>query len=240
MSNQLENGQVHDARTGFYDIKAPPNFTPVSYDSLLLALMVMLLVVGVLYFLYRKFKTKKPVPMLTMSPDEHALRELCRLQERIAGSEQDSFNPKEVGAEVSSIFRCYLETVFKFPAKEFTVKEVLKSFFAILEKQLRGLSSEQMQALLDKSKSVLNCAEILTFSDLSHSISLSKGSHVIEMIEQAKGTIRELACLHKREQERNQSVIATGLVTIDNVATGVPTIGSSSTCISRNGVTNAI
>ncbi|MEK9629791.1 MAG: hypothetical protein VW455_12325 [Nitrospinota bacterium] len=114
-----------------------------------------LCILALAYFIWKNWQkksNKKSDPIVLLTAEEKAMKELRELQERgwmKLGRIQDHF------FELSEIFRRYLENRFKFPAQEWTTEEILHHL-----KSFSGLDDTQKRV----ARSILTDSDMVKFA----------------------------------------------------------------------------
>ena len=207
----VNNNIVHDARTGFHDIRLPPMFNPPDYFPFFAAASVLLVIAWLFFRVCRPNNQEDSKPELT--PEEAALARFEEL-EQLRASEQIS--ARNFGAEVSAALREYLGAMFAFPASEFTNREVLRSIRPAINQALPCISSAAVDDLAELTQDVLELSERITYSPNAEAQAITCGKEVSQLCGQAIDIVRETAKQIKREEERTMSVTEVGLASQDS------------------------
>lgn len=194
---------IHDASTGFHDIKPLPDFSP--FLSLLPALVILLmLVAGLVWWILRSRKPRTaskqspPAP-----PDAAALKALRRLE---AKRKDLSVDVRTYFWELSMILRQYLEAALCFSATECTVREILLHLPKAFKKRLPLNPRSLNDSLCLSVKRILKHCERAEFceeAELRYSLA---GESAVSTAGQTEETIKELSRLLRREEDRIRSV----------------------------------
>jgi hypothetical protein len=206
-----DNNIVHDARTGFHDIRLPPMFESPDYFPFFAGASVLLVLAWLFFRVCRPNDQVDSKPELT--PEEAALARLEEL-EQLRASEQIS--ARNFGAEVSAALRDYLGAMFAFPAAEFTNREVLRTIRPAINQALPCLSSAKVEDLVQLTQDVLEFSERITYSPNAEAQAITCGKEVSQLCPQAIDIVRETAKQIKREEERTISVTKVGIATQDS------------------------
>ena len=159
---------IHDARTGFHDVKAAPAFHPFPVDVLCAA--VILFACCAIFFLYRRRRKQIRPSEPGRPPIVVALSALAELEAaRTAGT----IELRELALRLSATIRQYLEAELGFPAAEETSKEVVRNVRRNLEAQLPLLPQAQVLDYTESCRNILRSCDYLSFSiDAGSSYSL--------------------------------------------------------------------
>lgn len=189
---------LHDARTGFHDIKGlHPIIDQSSFitGKILLALAVTTLA----YYLLKLFKNRiLPQPILT--PTQKAI---AKLEKSLASFREQKVSPREHASQSSLILRDFLGEGFNFNATELTNHEVIEKLIS----NTKEIPEDPRKQLCVLAKKNLKSLEKNTFSDsLNEQFSefeiLCKES--IKIIEFASECIKERAIKEKEEAKKNE------------------------------------
>lgn len=106
------------------DVKEPITI-PLDWKVVALLIAAAILIIGILYFLYRKYQAKKAgtfKPVIIIPPHITALNALKELEAKKLWQQG---NVKEYHSEITGIIRKYFEDRFKIPALEITTSELM-------------------------------------------------------------------------------------------------------------------
>lgn len=150
--------KVHDALSGFHDIKALGGLgqsteNAFSLSSALLGAFVTGTIV-LLFFIIRKLRS----PRRSVSPFEQFQAEITRLQ---GEHERRESLPRNTAVQLSERFREFLQAVFVIPAPELTPREILERLPTAIAKSFPSLDSKPFKDLIERS---LRALEFLSFA----------------------------------------------------------------------------
>lgn len=183
------NTMIHDARSGFQDITALPDFHPSFISWYWLGILVAVFLIAALIFWrlrYRKSRDdSKPTPL---SPLENAQTQLNALYARWR---EHTIEQRALASAVSLVVRSYIDQVWGFPADDRTAKEIAREFEIVLRKHLPALSPEVQQQVIKMLLKFLRTAEVTTFSSCSQP---NRDDHrsVDLLLEEARSLLSEL------------------------------------------------
>jgi hypothetical protein len=191
MAEELNNeNTVHDATTGFNDIKAVPGFFPQNnwpYVLIFLFLLVYIL------RLWKKFKPKeKLIPANLPSALEILEADLLNQKNLI---EAGNYSSRQFSSELSLAIRKYFSGIFQISTEEQTVKEAVSSLRNAIKQNRSWLDISSQNEIVVSAKELLSSCEFLTFADtpeLSHS----------ELVEKADILINGARALAKKLEQK--------------------------------------
>ena len=149
---------LHDARTGFHDIKPIPEFYPAEAIGWLIPLVVIAAAAATVFLLRRRSGiAKHPVE----SPYEKVRRNLDGLEsKRVHGQ----ISSRELAAELSLALRLFLEETLFFPAMEQTGREIEGALPRALRNAFPAFAREERLGLSRRISQALNSCELLTYA----------------------------------------------------------------------------
>ena len=156
---QVANVKVDTLKQKMYPIKAiksePKTFA--DYKHLLWWLLpILLLIAGVLYYIFRKKKPKEVVK-ISIPPIQEALERLKALDEKQLLKQNKI---KVYYSELTDIVRTYIEKDINIPALESTTNELIETINDFNESSNLGISKETIAQLND----VLQHADLVKFA----------------------------------------------------------------------------
>lgn len=197
---------IHDAKTGFHDIKPLPEFHPSALPSILTWLVLALLFATLCYLILRK-KPKKLAAKVEkiLSPEEKAYAALRELRSDL---EKTGINVRDFSNSISEIVRGYLEETFHFPAQELTPKEIEIKFPEYWKKQFPSLSAKHYDEVHLDLKRIFSLCKWISFAKDSEKTYAQGTKSLSELLDQSEGLIRSIAELLVKEKDRTTEVLA--------------------------------
>lgn len=168
MAEELKNeNTVHDATTGFQDIKAVPGFFPQSNWPYVLFFLLLLVSI---FRLWKRFKPKKKIAHIDLpSPLEVLEADLLNQKSLI---EAGNYSSRKFSSELSLTIRKYFSGIFQISTEEQTVKEAIASLRIAIKQNRSWLEISAQNEIVVEAKELLSRCEFLTFADtpeLNHS-----------------------------------------------------------------------
>lgn len=196
---------MHDARTGFHDIKPLPDFSPFPlWQAVLILSAVLLLALLVWYYRRRSTAAQLPPPE-PPPPDAVALLEIRRLTQLRSAKE---IVLRELATRLSVAVRKFLESSFRFPATDQTPGEVCSSLPLNLKAALPTIPKERLEELHAQVGSVLRFCENAAFSPGAERYYPLESDTPGSQLKQSEDLIRQLAFWLRKEGERTTGVVA--------------------------------
>lgn len=169
---QVSNVAVDTLKQPMYDIKPTFEVSATSSDLLwkyLIALVLVLLVAGVVYFIIRWIQNKNLTEEdLFRTPLEKTVAQLAKLDDHQWIQKGEI---KQYYSDLSDIVREYIEEVFDIPAKESTTKELMFLLVNHIKKQKIKLNKTTTEAL----QHLLETADLVKFAKMQPAV------HEVEM-----------------------------------------------------------
>lgn len=204
------NQMIHDARTGFHDITALPEFHPSLISLQMVLLCAIATALTVLIFIVKKDRrTLIPPPP---PPDPSAIA-LNKLEEIRSKHDSSSFNLRELAAQISLILRIYYNDAYNFPADDRTEQEIKNELTILLPKTIPALSKETYSTLITSTSAILSQCEFISFSDIAEKEYYTNPALFLKIIDDAKELIIHLNQLIRHEHEHLQSILDNNLET---------------------------
>ncbi len=199
---QSPGAAIHDATTGFHDIKPLPLFHPFPWGWMLVTIVIL----GVGYIIWRLYTAKpesfiQPTP--PTPPDETALHALRDLKRRLDSGETVF---RSLAASLSFVLRSYLEQALDFPAAEETPREVMQSLSNAFKAQLPTLPPALGDDTIESVRRILRSCEQLAFgTDLI--AAGDQTTRAAEAIERAIAVITQTSEWLRKEADRTRPVV---------------------------------
>ncbi len=201
-SSAIDLAGVHDAGTGFHDIKALPEFTPFPWTSALLGLAALCILLLIL--LRRRAPAQTPKPAPPLSPLDSALGELRQL----ALLRRDQrISLREFSSRCSLVYRGYLEDCFQFPARDRTSAETVAELPLVLKKCTPLLPAANAAEIAQTTRKLLRFYEQAAFADDALDRYNLQSPELENIFQETECTIRTLDVAIQRETERKRSVM---------------------------------
>ncbi|MCC6933062.1 MAG: hypothetical protein IT292_07390 [Deltaproteobacteria bacterium] len=200
---------IHDARSGFHDITAIPDFFPslLTWSSFLALLIIFAL--ALLIFIIARKKKQLPIqPERKLSPLELAYQQMDILFKQW---QAQTISLRALSSELSLLVRSFIDQVWNFPADDRTAKEIAAEFETIVKHELPLLPKELQHVLTKDLLKVLRLAEELTFSK-SAADSEQVTQQISQLFTQTRAFVTDLNNKINKEKERSATVMgsATG------------------------------
>jgi hypothetical protein len=196
---------MHDARTGFHDIKPLPAFSPLPVLQIALFLLAVLLLGVLVYYYRRRSKMPELLPPAPAAPDAVALFEIRKLgQLRLSRD----IVLRELAIRLSFVVRNYLEAAFKFSATDQTPQEVCADLPVHLKKTLPTIPKDRLEEVYAQIGSALRFCETAAFSAGAELYYPLDSDTLGNQLKRSEDLIRLLAFWLRKEGERTTGVIA--------------------------------
>lgn len=146
MAGSTENTTlVHDARSGFHDITAPPVFGHPSFPwTIAAAGAALLFVIGLLW---RHYRRQRPSEQDTLTPCERGLERLGSVKSRLLAREVDA---RDAALALSMIVREFLDELVPLEAQNKSSREIGSDLPGLLQSQFRSLAAPKVNQLRDE------------------------------------------------------------------------------------------
>ncbi|OVE79745.1 hypothetical protein BVY02_02365 [bacterium J17] len=198
---------LHDARTGFHDIKPVPQLTFANQSLLLLALFALAFcLLLALLWRVRKRRGEK------LDKEDSALQVAIKaLKEVQRGNALKTGQERELALRISSIVRMFLENSLDINASEQTVHELRRTLPRALEATKSTLNLEHTEKdtaeVCTKIENLLSICELLSFSE-QPSQELERGEVDLQvLVSNSLEIVNQLdALLRKEEPEPTPSL----------------------------------
>lgn len=196
---------LHDARTGFYDIKQLPEFHPSIWPTALAYLTIALIILALGYWLLRK-KPKKASRVLekTLSPEEKAYLKIKQLRSDL---ENTKIDVRSFSNSISDTIRGYLEEVLDFPARELTPKEIKVALPISWKKRFSLLAETHLEEVQQDLKRIFSSCKWISFAKDSEKTYADDSKSFLELLEQSEKLVREIAGLIANETARSSGKV---------------------------------
>jgi hypothetical protein len=151
---------IHDATTGFHDIKPLPEFMYSSINPIIIFLFIFLLLVG-LYIYRKKIKAVNSFAGNNLPPEMIALHRLNELTRQL---KNESINLRDFSTSMSLCLREYLGRIFEFNAVDQTSKEVHIALTDRIYVCLPSVSESEISRILSDVSEIFKLSDFITFS----------------------------------------------------------------------------
>jgi len=188
---------MHDAKTGFHDIKPIPQFFPAPPPILELALVLLGLLL--LVFLLKKF-IKKKEPFKEFIPPARRAEASLREQRKLLQKNKNNLEAlREISSNCSVIIRLYLEESFSIPASKKSIFELEETLPNSITKRLPNTLISKREQLINSLEKLFGFYENVSFSPTAEFEDLAL--ELVESTDTARGIIKE-AQKHIIEEDR--------------------------------------
>lgn len=194
---------LHDASTGFEDIKPLPFFEastdPINYIWLVAILISIFIAI---YFLLRKKPSTTAVK--NFKPSEQVATE--KLDEILKKISHEEITARDFSNELSLTLRKYIEDNFNFPAAELTPKEIKLTFPKHWKKTLPALHSKHLKQVEGELEQIFYTCKWISFAKDSEDT--YEETTFKDLANKSKALIRKIAKYLREEEDRTSGVIA--------------------------------
>lgn len=188
---------LHDAQTGFHDIKQLPEFYPSIWPSILTYLIIALAIMTLGYLLLRRRSKKENVPLeKSLSAEEKAYLKIKRLRSDLESTKVDVRN---FSNSISETIRCYLEEVLHFPARELTPREIKTALPVSWRKRFPELSDVYLEEVQHDLKLIFSSCKWISFAKDSEKIYAGDSKNFLELLDKVEKLIENIAALLAKE-----------------------------------------
>lgn len=179
---------LHDATSGFHDIKALPEFAPFPFHLIIIS-MVIVCLAAALYWLYKRQTTNHQIPESPKSAFVVAIEEIEQIER---ARQEGRISLRDIGTRTSLAVRKYLASSLDFPADDQTTREVVTLLRSELPRAFSSNSSTDIDELHERTSQALFQLERITYSGDSASKLTPNSQPVAELIKQARAVVSQL------------------------------------------------
>lgn len=196
---------MHDATTGFHDIKPLPQFLWAREGLSIFYIVLAGLSLVVLASMIRKY-FRKPVasPVPQLSPKATALAQLTALSADLAGHKTTL---RAYTAGLSAAVREYSGTVLNFAAIDLTALEIKAQVTQGLQSALPVLPSDKRSSWIEDLVTFLLRCDRISYGDDSDVTFSVDDAHLRDLAKTAAELVTQLDTWLAKERERRQGVI---------------------------------
>lgn len=196
---------LHDAQSGFHDIKPLPEFSPFPVIVLWLFCVLVAIGVAIVLWMRRNKEQGSSTPSAPPIPDDQ--QALADLQELEMKYTAQKIALRELGSSSSLVLRTYLARSLQFPATELTNREVKLQLPMALERKLPVASDSQKLEIERSVERLLKFFERITFAAGAEQAFDAESSTVLSRLGDAKECVKRIASGLAQERERTASVV---------------------------------
>ncbi len=193
---------LHDASSGFHDIKPLPLFSPFPI-WLVIFVVIGSLLLALLYYYLKKRKLNKQENLSPLTAEQEALAALEELERK---AKKREITLRELSTSLSLLYRRFLERSFSFHATDQTIKEIMETFPSLLKKKLLHLPPNTRDEITTKSEQLLRLLGYYAFASNTEALIAVDDLQITKSFEEIRYLITDLAFQLKKEDERLKSV----------------------------------
>lgn len=182
---------VHDASTGFHDIKPIPVFSPLPLKALVAAALMICVLSLCLWLLRRKFPDKARTVAVPPPPTPIEVA-LAQFDSLLRDVQSQSVSLRDLGTRSSLALRAYFGTLLQIPGTDLTTKEFLEKVQLVLRQSSGAtLPPKAQEDLLRRAGEVLRFCEWVTFSSQSEARYADDRGQLAKRISDARALVVE-------------------------------------------------